>query len=195
MVGQSQTQVAGLVLAAGEGRRFGGPKVLVPGWISDRVQALRDGGCSAVVVVVGAAAHAAAALVPADVVTVVARDWSDGMGASLRAGLEALVPGTADAAIVALVDTPGLTPAAVTRVLDCAGRNGDAARAVLAQAVYAGRPGHPVLLGRSHWHGVMEQARGDRGARDYLAARGVERVECGDVADGDDVDVAPPLYP
>ena len=60
---------------------------------------------------------------------------------------------------------------------------------VLARAAYGGRPGHPVLLGRGHWAGVRAVAVGDAGARGYLAGRAdVVLVECGDLADADDVD-------
>jgi nicotine blue oxidoreductase len=59
---------------------------------------------------------------------------------------------------------------------------------VLARAAYDGEPGHPVLLGRDHWPGVVASAAGDRGARDYLAAREVTLVECGDLATGHDRD-------
>jgi CTP:molybdopterin cytidylyltransferase MocA len=58
----------------------------------------------------------------------------------------------------------------------------------LARAAYDGVPGHPVLIGRDHWAGVVETATGDRGARDYLAAHEVRLVECGDLASGVDVD-------
>ena len=53
-----------------------------------------------------------------------------------------------------------------------------------------GRPGHPVVLGRTHWAGVSRDAVGDVGARPYLTAHRTEvtRVACEDVADGDDVD-------
>ena len=57
-------------------------------------------------------------------------------------------------------------------------------RGDLARAAYDGVPGHPVLLGRDHWAGVVGRRRGDRGARDYLAAHDVDLVECGDLATG-----------
>jgi nicotine blue oxidoreductase len=110
-------------------------------------------------------------------------DWADGMGASLRAGLAALDETDADAAVVHLVDLPGVTAAAVARLAAVAGPD------VLARAAYGGRPGHPVLLGRAHWAGVRAAAVGDAGARGYLAARAdVTLVECGDLAAPDDVD-------
>jgi CTP:molybdopterin cytidylyltransferase MocA len=60
---------------------------------------------------------------------------------------------------------------------------------VLRRAAYHGRGAHPVLIGRSHWAGVIGSATGDAGARGYLAGNpALELVECGDVADPDDVD-------
>jgi CTP:molybdopterin cytidylyltransferase MocA len=147
-------------------------------------------GCCPAVVVVGARASEVAALVPPDLVppadVVEAAGWNEGMGASLRAGLVALAsrPEPPDAALVALVDTPGMTTAVVQRVLTAAvGGPG-----VLARAAFDGVPGHPVLIGRDHWTGVRSVARGDAGARDYLRGRRVRLVECGDVGSGEDVD-------
>jgi CTP:molybdopterin cytidylyltransferase MocA len=88
------------------------------------------------------------------------------------------------AAVVLLVDTPGITPAAVARVAAAAG----AGPAALAAATYRGKRGHPVLLGRAHWAGVAALAVGDTGARPYLAAHAVTPVACDDVADGQDAD-------
>ncbi|MCW2507439.1 MAG: putative molybdopterin-guanine dinucleotide biosynthesis protein, partial [Modestobacter sp.] len=52
--------------------------------------------------------------------------------------------------------------------------------------------GHPVLLGREHWAGVVETATGDEGARRYLAAHDVLEVDCTGLADPTDLDVPPP---
>jgi CTP:molybdopterin cytidylyltransferase MocA len=115
-------------------------------------------------------------------------DWDTGMGSSLRAGLAALRPGAAEAAVVLLVDMPGITAEAVTRV--AAG----AAAGTLAMAGYGGRRGHPVVLGRDHWAGVAALAEGDVGARPYLRAHAAELtvVGCGDVADDTDLDTPDP---
>ncbi|MDP3891682.1 NTP transferase domain-containing protein, partial [Nocardioides sp.] len=81
----------GLLLAAGSGSRMGTPKALVDDWLRRGVTTLRDGGCAEVTVVLGAAAQEARPLLDGlPVEVVVAEDWADGMGASLRAGLEAL---------------------------------------------------------------------------------------------------------
>jgi nicotine blue oxidoreductase len=150
------------------------------------LDALRDGGCAPLVVVLGAAADQVAELVPDDVRAVLAEDWAEGMGASLRAGLRALagLP-EVDAALVHLVDLPGVGAPAIARLAEAAAEG----PSVLARAAYHGAPGHPVLLGRAHWAGVRAAARGDAGARDYLAGHPALRlVESGELADPRDVD-------
>lgn len=182
----------GLLLAAGAGRRLGSPKALVhdadgTSWLVRSILALRDGGCDRVLVVLGASADQARPLLEGyDVEVVVAETWDEGMGASLRTGLGAL-GADASAALVTLVDLPDVGGEVVRRVLD---RPVNAT--TLARATYDGNPGHPVLLGRDHWPGVIDTATGDRGARDYLATHSIELVECGDLATGWDVDVRPP---
>lgn len=181
---------AGLVLAAGAGRRLGSPKpplVLAGERLVDRaVRVLREGGCDPVVVVLGAWVGA----VPGALLRVNV-GWESGLGSSLRVGLGAVTqlagerrlagadPEVGRVAIVP-VDLPGLTPAAVERVV---GAPGD-----LVAAAYGGRRGHPVVIAREHWAAVAGQAVGDRGARDFLDARDVVLVEVGDVASADDVD-------
>lgn len=196
------TKVAGLLLAAGAGRRMGQPKALlrradgVP-LIDEAVGALFEGGCTTVAVVLGAAADEAATLLrdagwaeDPDVRLVVAERWAEGMGASLRAGLDALTAEAADAALVSLVDLPDVTGRVYARVLAAATGPG-----TLARATYAGRPGHPVLIGRDHWAGVAAVAVGDRGARDYLDAHDAVAVPCEDLATGIDLDNPEDLRP
>lgn len=177
--------VAGLLLAAGAGRRMGMPKALVDDWLVRSIEVLREGGCDDVLVVLGAAGDEARALLPADQRVVVAEDWDEGMGASLRVGLAALGP-EAEAAVVHLVDLPDVGPDVVSRVVSTGSATGSTAG--LARAAYAGVPGHPVLIGRDHWAGVIEAAVGDQGARGYLKTHDVRLVECGDLAGGNDVD-------
>jgi CTP:molybdopterin cytidylyltransferase MocA len=161
-------------------------------WLAIATSLLRAAGCDPVLVVLGARSGEAAALVPAGVGTVIATRWADGMGESLRTGLAAA---SGDAALVTLVDLPDLPLGVVRRVLDGAtggavdhAVDGVVVGEMLRQAVFGGRPGHPVLIGREHWTAVADALAGDRGARGYLVAHGVDEVECGDLFDGHDID-------
>jgi CTP:molybdopterin cytidylyltransferase MocA len=182
---------AGLLLAAGEGRRFGRPKALVSyrgELLADRaVRMLRDAGCDPVVVVLGAAAKEVAASADlAGAVVIVNDGWSEGIGASLRTGLNALTGLRAPAAVVALVDQPAVSAAAVGRLVDAW-----EAGALAAVASYDDRPGNPVLLDASVWPEVCALAHGDVGARAWLRAQPerVVHVRCDDVASPIDIDV------
>lgn len=180
---------AGLLLAAGAGRRFGSPKALAhdpdgTSWLRRSVAVLAAAQCSPVTVVLGAGAEQARSLLADEQVRIVQNpDWDSGMGGSLRAGLAALAATDATAVVITLVDLPDVTAAVVARLLEGGGGVDD-----LARAAYAGRPGHPVLIGREHWAGVDAVATGDRGARDYFAEHPGRLVDCSDLATGIDID-------
>ena len=183
--------VAGLLLAAGGGRRLGGrPKALLEHrgrlLVEHAAGVLRAAGCGRIHVVLGARAeevHKRADL--SGCVLVDNPDWAEGMGSSLRAGLASLTGTGARAALVSLVDQPGIGPAAVARVL---GAFED--EKSLVSAGYDGTRGHPVLFGAAHWPGIAATAAGDRGAREYLKenAGRIRLVECADVAEPYDID-------
>jgi CTP:molybdopterin cytidylyltransferase MocA len=175
--------VAGLVLAAGEGRRLGKPKALLEidgeRLVDRAVRVLCEGGCSPVYVVAGAA--------PLGDVSPPARvvenpDWESGMGSSVRRGLAAVGE---EAVVVMVVDTPGIGAVVVRRLLDAF-----AGGATVAVATYGGAPRNPVLIASEHFADVGALAVGDVGARAFLAARPdvVTAVECSDVADPQDID-------
>ena len=181
--------VAGLVLAAGSGRRLGTPKALLRYHDMPLVEraawTLHDAGCAPVVVVLGAAAERVTSETDLSKVTVVVnRAWGTGMGSSLRVGLRSVEETDAEAVVVIPVDMPGITAEAVRRVAELPHRD------ALVCATYDGRRGEPVLLGRAHWAGVMMLATGDVGLRPYLLARSaqVTTVSCDGVATCDDVD-------
>lgn len=202
--------MVGVLLAAGAGRRAGGPKALrfdpggtggvPPGlntapdgrsWLLRSIAVLRGGGCAAVVVVIGCQADRVRELIarsapePDPLLSLVeATDWQQGMGRSLRVGLLAVQERPEPAALVHLVDLPDVTVEVVRRLL----RKAPPDASALARATYSGRPGHPVLIGRDHLPGVIEGLSGDSGARDYLAQHAADGVECGDLASGRDRD-------
>jgi CTP:molybdopterin cytidylyltransferase MocA len=195
------TQVAGILLAAGDGSRLGQPKATVElagSTLAERgVALLRDGGAGLVVVVTGA--------IPVELpgaVEVHNPDWLSGMGSSLACGLRALggdralasyraghghVAGATDieAAVIALADQPLVGSESVRRLI-AAYRDG----ATVAVAAYAGKPRNPVLIAREHWPAVLDLVSGDAGARPFLRAHPdlVTLVECGDTGSPDDID-------
>jgi CTP:molybdopterin cytidylyltransferase MocA len=195
--------VAAVVLAAGGGRRYGMPKALVEyegSLLVERAVRTARAVCDPVLVVLGAQAVDVWRQADLGGAAVLAnKDWETGMASSLRTGLDGLlgwpVPagwrggGRIDAALVLLVDMPGMTPAALERMA------AHAAPDALAVATYDGVRGHPVLLGREHWAGVIETATGDEGARRYLAAHEVTEVDCTGLADPTDLDVPPSGVP
>jgi CTP:molybdopterin cytidylyltransferase MocA len=189
-------RIVGVLLAAGAGRRAGGPKALRvdpdgTSWLLRSIAVLRDGGCDAVIVVLGSHAESArgiianSVLISDPVISLVdAADWEQGMGSSLRSGLLAAQPASWRAVLVHLVDLPDVTAGVVRRLI----REAPPGTASLARASYRGRPGHPVLIGRDHLESIMVGLTGDSGAKDYLARHGAHSVECGDLASGQDHD-------
>lgn len=178
--------VAGILLAAGGGFRFGQPKALVEFGgmtLAERgVALLKAGGADPVLVVTGAADPGLAG-----VRTAHNPDWRTGMGSSVRAGLTALASASdaAGAAVITLVDQPLVGAEAIKRLIG-AYRDG----ATIAVAAYGGQPRNPVLIAREHWAEVIAGATGDAGARTFLRAHPelVTRVECGDTGSPDDID-------
>ncbi len=187
-------RVAGVLLAAGEGRRLGRPKALVA-WhgsllVERGARMLAAGGCDRVVVVLGASA--------ADVIdvadlsggeVVVNESWASGIAGSLRVGLAAA--GAADAAVVALVDQPHVTAAVVRRLLATWRAEQDDA----VVAAYRGQPRNPVVLAAAVWDEACAAAHDDVGARAWLRRHPerVRLVECADLGDGRDVDTVADL--
>lgn len=184
--------LAGLVLAAGAGNRMGRPKALIVGddgvpWVARAAEYLRAGGASPVLVALGAAAEQAGGLVPAWSRALVIASWREGVGATLREALTALPDLTdATAVLLTLVDLPWAQVEAARRVTGAGWSEHD-----LRRATFAGRPGHPVLIGRAHWQPLVAHLSGDTGAQRYLETHGVVGVDCTDIGGGDDVDQLP----
>jgi molybdenum cofactor cytidylyltransferase len=174
--------IGGLVLAAGEGKRFGGPKQLAE--LNGRPLLEHALGAMSsldrVVVVLGAHADEIRARVDfGRAEPVVCEDWASGQAASLRTGLAAL--GDVDAAVVTLGDQPRMTPEVIAFAIS----RFDGERPV--RATYEGRPGHPVVLPAAMIPDAME-IEGDRGARILLEGADVLEVDASHLASAADVD-------
>jgi CTP:molybdopterin cytidylyltransferase MocA len=174
--------IAGLVLAAGAGARFGGQESKLLADVGGRpvLERAVAAACGVpalerVLVVLGA--RSAEVRSRADfgrAETTVCPDWADGQAASLRWGLRVLAG--ADKVIVTLGDAPLITAEAIARFVDEPGRT---------RAIYGGRPGHPVVLGPEEIEATLTLS-GDRGARDLV--HGGREIEVGHLCSGRDVD-------
>jgi molybdenum cofactor cytidylyltransferase len=178
---------AGLVLAAGAGTRFGTtPKQLAPlgdrpllQWAIDAQTAVDSDLVSPIIVVLGS--HAEQIQAGMDfrrAQVVVCPDWESGQSASLRDGLRAL--DGAERVIVTLGDAPLVSSELIARFAQEPGPGP-------LRAVYDGRPGHPVALGREQIRTLLvRDGIADEGARALL--RGARTIEAGHLCSGRDVD-------
>jgi molybdenum cofactor cytidylyltransferase len=185
LAAETEPEIGGIVLAAGEGKRFGGPKQVARldgrPLLEHAVRAmLAVPSISPVVVVLGAHADAvreAVDLGGADVV--VCDNWAEGQSASLQAGVAAL--GEVEAAVITLGDQPFISAEVIAGVLGHRGRH------LAVRATYDGKPGHPVLLERRLLDHVSE-LDGDHGARTLLEGPNVLPWEVGRLCDPTDID-------
>lgn len=170
-------RLACAVLAAGAGRRLGGPKGLAlwqgRTFLDHVLSALDEVGLRRRVVVLGAEAPRTAEVVPPGTETVVNPRWDeDGMIGSLRKGLDHLeAAGPLDGLMVWPVDHPAVRPATLRALLHAF----EASGAPVVVPIHGDRRGHPVIFGRStFWE--LRSASADRGARAVVRAHPVLEV-------------------
>lgn len=173
--------IAGLILAAGEGRRMGGPKATIEvngvRLVDHAVTIFKQAGIENIFVVLGAwVGEVEGATV------IVNEDWQSGMASSLRTALKHISEiAEIESVVISLVDLPGLTSAAIS-VIAKTPRD-------LVMATYKEVAGHPAKFARAHWAGIIGSAHGNVGARQYLAGRSdIHYLRLDDLADGTDVD-------
>ena len=168
-------RVVGILLAAGEGARFGGGKLLarVPTTAHGVAAGTTIGAASAmhlmaalndvVAVVRGGDAMLEAALSATGARVVACDRAAEGMGASLACGVAESID--ADGWIVALADMPWIAPTSIVAVADAI-----RAGAEIAATRFEGKRGHPVGFSRKYGP-LIAQLGGDEGARSIVAAR------------------------
>ena len=177
--------IAGLVLAGGEGSRFGGGKLLAElggrPLVEHPLMALRTAGIERIVLVAGADAERIRTEVDLEAAEIVtAEGWAKGQSATLATGVAELTE--AEAIVVLLGDQPLVSPEAINRVI------GARAHGALAlRATYAGVAAHPTLLERQLFPELLKLS-GDIGARELLNETGAIEVACDGLGSPLDVD-------
>ena len=153
-----------MVLAAGMSRRMGTPKQLLR--IEGRtvlertLENVRASHVDEIVLVLGFAADTVEKETPTDNIKVVRNaDYQQGMGTSLRTGLEAAHQ-AASAAIIVLADQPFVRPATLNALMECH----RARKAQIVIPFFRGFRGNPVLLDRSVF-AELRALSGDVGCR------------------------------
>jgi molybdenum cofactor cytidylyltransferase len=160
--------VSAVVLAAGQSKRMGFPKLTMK-WgdttmIGKVVETLVSAGVQDILVVTGGAHHEVeAALKDKQARTVLNPDYEQGeMLSSLKIGLTALAP-EVRAALVVLGDQPLMKESVIQSVLETYRQSGDA----LVVPSYNNRRGHPWLVDRALW-GAIQDLDNSKILRDFL---------------------------
>jgi molybdenum cofactor cytidylyltransferase len=163
-------RVGAVVLAAGASKRLGEPKQLVrlgtETLLERAVRIASEAECSPVVVVLGASSELIRAKCELHrAVIVVNDDWLEGMGSSIRVGVEKLE--NVDSSVVMTCDMPAVTVAHLRSLM---------AMDEVTASAYVARRGVPAYFPKSVFPSLMKLS-GDAGARDLLqSARCVELI-------------------
>ena len=165
-----------VVLAAGESRRMGRPKMLLPYGGKTILESLLDTILTTpiprIMVVLGAERRKISSLLsPYPVETVFNPDYRTGMLSSVQAGFAAL-PREAGAAVVFLGDQPFVSAAVVARLCEASARS---PRSIVLPVV-GGRRGHPVLIPSVFWDEIPSLSP-EVGLRELIRRHGQNILE------------------
>lgn len=181
---EPQKVVGAIILAAGQSRRMGRPKLVLP-WgdktvIENVVNELLSAGISQIIVVTGGSNDLVEANLRSYPVRVVFNpDYSSGeMMESLKIGLQNAPEGW-DACLIVLGDQPQIRSVVVCDLLNeyfstCAG---------IILPSFRMKRGHPWLVGKEYWPELLEY-RSPQSLRDFLSshAQSIRYVNVDDVS-------------
>jgi molybdenum cofactor cytidylyltransferase len=167
--------IAALILAAGESRRMGSPKALIPyhglTFVEHLLAATRLARIGETRVVLGAGAEEIRGRLQVRESQIVINDvWESGPLSSIQAGLRSLPEDGVEAALICPVDHPLVTLRLIGAIVAAFDRSGKA----IVLPTYLGRRGHPVLFASRLFSELM-------GAPLDVGARAVVRAHRGEI--------------
>ncbi|MCL6447381.1 MAG: molybdenum cofactor cytidylyltransferase [Armatimonadetes bacterium] len=173
--------VSAIILAAGQGKRMGAQKLLLPLAGRTMIERVVDAALASrvgeVITVLGYRAEETAQVLAGKPVRLVVNpDYARGQSTSLIAGVRAARPEAA-ALMFILADQPFLTPDLINRLIEVY----QTSACLITRPVFKDRPGHPVLLDASLIPELVT-LEGDTGARE-IVARYRDRVKLVPVTD------------
>jgi len=162
--------LAAAILAAGESRRMGEPKALLPyrgtTFLGHLIEVTRHPRVGITRIVLGAGAEAIQAKLQIDPATIVINsEWSKGQLSSIQAAIRSLPAGITEGLILCPVDHPLVSAALVAELIT----RFDAAKNSIALPTYHGRRGHPVIFPSSMYEELLKASPGV-GARQVVWA-------------------------
>jgi molybdenum cofactor cytidylyltransferase len=156
------------ILAAGESRRMGTPKALLPyrgkTFVEHLIEVTRHPRVGVTLVVLGAGAADIQEKLRLDAGSIVLNEnWRQGQLSSIQAAIRSLQAGTTEGLILCPVDHPLISAELVARLI---GRF-DAGGSRIVLPTYNSRRGHPVIFHASLYKGLL-QASPELGARQVV---------------------------
>jgi molybdenum cofactor cytidylyltransferase len=171
--GTSQKMISGILLAAGESRRMGQPKLLLP-WgnttiLEKVVDTYRKTKISELIVVVGANQESLKDILISKSVIIVENPYSqEGMSTSIRKGVEA-ASNQAEGYLIGLGDQPLITPDIINSLITVFSNE----QPGIAICSHKKKKGHPVIFA-GKFRQALCNLKGDTGGRTIIRQHGAE---------------------
>jgi molybdenum cofactor cytidylyltransferase len=169
--------LAAVILAAGESRRMGRPKALIPyrgvTFAEHLLQITRHQRVGLTRLVLGAKAEELRAQLPVDPADVVINpNWELGQLSSIQAGVRSLPPGQTEGFVLCPVDHPLVSADLVAKLIEAF----DASEKLIILPTYQGKRGHPAIFHASLYDELLA-ASAEVGARQVVWAHAGDVLE------------------
>lgn len=172
-----QRPLVAVILAAGESRRMGTPKALLPyrgkTFIEHLLEITRHPRIGARRIVLGAHLDQIRAKLPVEAASIVVNpDWRQGQLSSIQAAIRTIAADETSGLILCPVDHPLFSPKLIAQLIDVFDSTGQ----LVVLPVYHGRRGHPVIFAASLYTELLA-ASAAIGAREVVWAHTAQLQE------------------